>query len=151
MSKLSLRSGRKKFQPRCRWRISECALYWVATAEAADAGVQRVGQREVDDAGLAAEIDRRLGAPVGQFLEAAAAPAGQHISHGVARQRLVSLEFHHLVLPNLFVRRRNSSMIVESGSSSHRRFPSPIYRAPRLGRSAVALSPSRHSRRRRCS
>ena len=31
MSKLSLRSGRRKFQPRWRWRISECALYWVAT------------------------------------------------------------------------------------------------------------------------
>ena len=31
MSKLSLRSGRKKFQPRCRWRIRLCALYWVAT------------------------------------------------------------------------------------------------------------------------
>src|ERR1700709_1959226 len=31
MSKLSLRSGRKKFQPRCRCRISECALYCVAT------------------------------------------------------------------------------------------------------------------------
>jgi hypothetical protein len=31
MSKLSLRSGRRKFQPRCRWRIRLCALYWVAT------------------------------------------------------------------------------------------------------------------------
>ncbi len=31
MSKLSLRSGRKKFQPRWRWRIRLCALYWVAT------------------------------------------------------------------------------------------------------------------------
>src|SRR3954462_10361722 len=31
MSKLSLRSGRKKFQPRCRCRIRLCALYWVAT------------------------------------------------------------------------------------------------------------------------
>ncbi len=31
MSKLSFRSGRRKFQPRCRWRISECALYCVAT------------------------------------------------------------------------------------------------------------------------
>ena len=31
MSKLSLRSGRKKFQPRCRWRIRLCALYCVAT------------------------------------------------------------------------------------------------------------------------
>ena len=32
MSKLSLRSARKKFQPCCRWRIRLCALYWVATA-----------------------------------------------------------------------------------------------------------------------
>ena len=31
MSKLSLRSGRKKFQPRCKWRIRLCALYCVAT------------------------------------------------------------------------------------------------------------------------
>jgi hypothetical protein len=31
MSKLSLRSGRKKFQPCWRWRIRLCALYWVAT------------------------------------------------------------------------------------------------------------------------
>jgi hypothetical protein len=31
MSKLSLRSVRKKFQPRCRCRIRLCALYWVAT------------------------------------------------------------------------------------------------------------------------
>ena len=31
MSKLSLRSGLKKFQPCWRCRISECALYWVAT------------------------------------------------------------------------------------------------------------------------
>jgi hypothetical protein len=31
ISKLSLRSGRKKFQPRCRCRIRLCALYWVAT------------------------------------------------------------------------------------------------------------------------
>ena len=66
-------------------------------ADAADAGIERVGQREIDDARLAAEIDRRLGAPVGQFLEAAAAPAGQHIGHGVARQRLVSLELCHLL------------------------------------------------------
>ena len=31
MSKLSLRSGRRKFQPRWRWRIRLCALYCVAT------------------------------------------------------------------------------------------------------------------------
>ena len=32
MSKLSLRTGCRKFQPRCRWRIRLCALYCVATA-----------------------------------------------------------------------------------------------------------------------
>src|SRR6266404_4812140 len=32
MSKLSLRSGRKKFQPICRCRIRLWALYWVATS-----------------------------------------------------------------------------------------------------------------------
>ena len=42
--------------------------------DAADAGVERVGQREIDDARLAAEIDGRLGAPVGQFHQPAAAP-----------------------------------------------------------------------------
>ena len=32
MSKLSLRTGCRKFQPRCRCRMRLCALYWVATA-----------------------------------------------------------------------------------------------------------------------
>jgi hypothetical protein len=32
MSRNSLRSARKKFQPRCMWRMSEWALYWVAMA-----------------------------------------------------------------------------------------------------------------------
>ena len=47
-------------------------------ADAPDAGVHAVRQREIDDAELAAEIDRGLGAPVGQVLEPAAAAAGQH-------------------------------------------------------------------------
>ena len=49
--------------------------------DAADAGIERVGEREIDDARLAAEIDRRLGAPVGQLHQPAAAPAGEHIGH----------------------------------------------------------------------
>ena len=55
--------------------------------DAADAGVERVGQREIDDARLAAEIDGGLGAPVGQLHQPAAAPAREHIGHGVTRQR----------------------------------------------------------------
>ena len=50
-------------------------------ADAPDAGIERVGQGEVDDAGLAAEVDRRLGAPVGQLQQAAAFAAGEHIGH----------------------------------------------------------------------
>ena len=52
--------------------------------DAADAGIERVRQREVDDARLAAEIDGGLGAPVGQLHQAAAAAAGEHIGHRVA-------------------------------------------------------------------
>ncbi len=52
--------------------------------DAADAGVQRVGQGEIDDAELAAEEHGRLGAHVGQFEQPAAATAGQHIGHGLA-------------------------------------------------------------------
>ena len=70
-------------------------------AEAADAGIERVGEREIDDARLAAEIDRRLGAAVGQFLEAAATAAGQYIGHGIARQRLGPFQVCHFYPPKL--------------------------------------------------
>ena len=53
-------------------------------ADAADAGIQRVRQREIDDARLAAEVDRGLGAAIRQLLQATAAAAGQDIGHRVA-------------------------------------------------------------------
>ncbi len=77
MSKLSFRSGRKKFQPRCRCRISECAWYWRRHRRGGGCRVERVGQREVDDARLAAEIDRaawRAGRSVPSGALAAARP-----------------------------------------------------------------------------
>ena len=87
-------------------------------ADAADAGIERIRQREIDDPRLAAEIDRRLGAPVGQFLQAAAAPAGQHIGHGVAGQRLRSslsaIRLPPKTVPSIHP---SSSMIVASGGS----------------------------------
>src|SRR5690606_33240734 len=43
--------------------------------------VQCVGGREVDDARLAAEIDGRLGAAVGEIVEPRAAPSREHIGH----------------------------------------------------------------------
>ncbi len=88
-------------------------------ADAADARIERVRQREVDDAGLAAEIDRRFGAPVGQLLQPASAAAGQHVSHRVARQRRIP--FFQGTLPRHRCRAAlqapvsSSSQIVASG------------------------------------
>ena len=62
-------------------------------ADPANAGIERVRQREIDDPRLAAEIDRRLGAAIGELVEPAAAAAGEHIGHGVARQRLFDVSF----------------------------------------------------------
>src|SRR5690606_29804618 len=50
-------------------------------ADLAQARVHAVGQREIDDAELAAEIDRRLAADVGEVHQAAAAPAGKQQHH----------------------------------------------------------------------
>ena len=55
-------------------------------ADAADAGIERVAEGEVDDAAFAAEIDGGFGAIVGQFLQARAAAAGQDVGHGAARE-----------------------------------------------------------------
>ena len=66
--------------------------------DAADARVHRIGQREIDDARLAAEIDRRLGAPAGQLHQPAAAPAGEHEGECGTREGLVPHGLHG-VLP----------------------------------------------------
>ncbi len=63
--------------------------------DAADAGVERVRQGEVDDAGLATEEHGRLGALVGQFEEPASPATGQHIGHRIARQRRLARQIHH--------------------------------------------------------
>ena len=68
-------------------------------ADAADARVQRVREREVDDPGLAAEIDRRLGPLVGQLHQAAAAAAGEHIGHGIARRAAPDVRMFSAVVP----------------------------------------------------
>ena len=47
--------------------------------DAADAGIDGVGKREIDDAGFAAKKHGGLGAPVRKFQQPAAAPAGQNI------------------------------------------------------------------------
>ena len=52
--------------------------------DAVDAGVERVRQDEIDDARFAAEVDGGLDAAVGQFHQASATPARQHIGHRLA-------------------------------------------------------------------
>ena len=51
-------------------------------ADAADAGIERIGERKIDDARLAAEMDRGLGPPLGELEQSAAPAAGEHIGHG---------------------------------------------------------------------
>ena len=55
--------------------------------DAPDARVERVRQREIDDARLAAEIDGGLRAPFGELHQPAAAAAGEHVGHRRARER----------------------------------------------------------------
>ncbi len=62
--------------------------------DAADAGIQRIGQREVDDPRLAAKIHGRLGAAVGQLHQSAATASCQHISHRVTSERGINYDTH---------------------------------------------------------
>ena len=66
-------------------------------ADAANARIDRVGQGKIYDAGLAAEIDGRLGAPFGQLGQPRAAATGQHIGHCFTCQGL-SAPVGHLIL-----------------------------------------------------
>ena len=86
MSKLSLRSGRREVPAALQVTDQAVGLVLRGDRDAANAGVERVRQREVDDARLAAEIDRGLRAPVGELEQAAAPAAGEHVGHGVARE-----------------------------------------------------------------
>ena len=55
-------------------------------ADAADAGVETVGERKIDDAELAAEIDGRLGATVGEVHQPTAPTTRQDERHRTVRQ-----------------------------------------------------------------
>ena len=57
-------------------------------ANTPDAGVDAIGQREIDDAKFAAEIHRRLGAPVGQLFQTRTASTRQHQGDGAAHQHV---------------------------------------------------------------
>src|ERR1017187_6035426 len=64
----------------------------------ADSRVHRIGKGKIDDARFPAEINRRLGAPVGKFQKPASPPARKNESKGMARKRFV-YDGGHLILP----------------------------------------------------
>src|SRR6185437_7070144 len=64
--------------------------------DAANAGIESVRQRKIDDARLAAEIDCRLGPLVGQLQKPAAAAARENERQGMPRQRLVCNGTHFI-------------------------------------------------------
>ena len=70
-------------------------------ADPADPGIQRVGQCEIDDARLAAEKHRRLGAPVSELHQPAAAAARQHIGHRGPGDRSAFRDGQHGVAPQV--------------------------------------------------
>ena len=74
-------------QPMRMWRLSESDLYCVAMKMRRRPGVDAVAQREVDDAVRPAEVDRRLGAFLGQRIEPLAGAAGEHDDEAVVEQR----------------------------------------------------------------
>ena len=53
--------------------------------------IDAIAEREVDDLQLAGERHRRLGAPIGELHQPAAAPTGQHQRVGALRQRVQAL------------------------------------------------------------
>jgi hypothetical protein len=55
-------------------------------ADASDARVDAVAEREVDDLQHAGKGHRRLGTPIGELLQAAPAAAGQHQGMGAMSQ-----------------------------------------------------------------
>ncbi len=98
--------------------------------DAADARVQRVAEREIDDARLAAEIYGRLGTAVGEIVEARAASPRQHIRHRLACQRRWGPIVCHC---SLLAR-------INPGRISKTALPAAARRAPRK----PASSPSPH-------
>ena len=61
-------------------------MYCVMTPMRRMPEFMQLDKREIDDAELAAEIDRRLGAAVGQILQSAATPSCEHQRHGAPGQ-----------------------------------------------------------------
>src|SRR5215471_14473882 len=75
--------------------------------DAADSGVDRVGECKIDDARFPAEIDGWLGTFVGQFQKPAATTARENECKSVARERLV-FYCAHFILPRVVSSSRES-------------------------------------------
>jgi hypothetical protein len=99
-------------------------------ADAADAGIERVGQGEIDDPALAAEIDGGLGAHIGHFHQPAAAPPRQNIGHRVAGQRLFITSFHEVFSQKPELRCQIRKSLSQAAARGNQRLPQNPYSRP---------------------
>ena len=60
-------------------------------ADAPETGIDAIGKRKVDDAEFAAERNCRFGAPIGQLMQAAAAPAREYQRQRIVRDAAVKM------------------------------------------------------------
>ena len=74
-------------QPMRMCRLSDSDLYCVRDEDSPQSGIDAVAEREVDDAVRPAEVDRRLGALLGQRIEPLAGAAGEHDDEAVVEER----------------------------------------------------------------
>src|SRR3954470_17127270 len=94
-----------------------------------DVRVEAVRQNEIDDAELAAEEHRRLGAPVGQLLEPAAASAGEDQRDRPAREAFLNAgrRKHSFLLLSL-LGREPPGILKSTLRRRHRAGCVPVYR-----------------------
>ena len=117
--------------------------------DAPDAGVERVRQREVDDARLAAEIDGGLRAALGQLQQPAAAAAGEHVGHRRARERGRVGYLVHCFVSVRLASRGAARVIPRLRRGRARGCRAAAARASR-GRGSRDSRPGSRTRRRRC-
>ena len=137
MSKLSLRSARRKFQPRVQVADQAVRLVLRRDADAADARVQRIGQREVDDARLATEDTRRAwrGGRSAPSAGCRARPPARRPWSRAPSGDWEGLHFHLLALPAAL---QPVKITLASGGSDRR----SEYGLPNQGRASAETSPN---------
>ena len=99
------------------WRLSDSDLYAERDEDPAQAGVDAVAEREVDDAVGPAEVDRRLRPLLGQRIEPLAGASRQHHYDDVVQHGSSALQDH--------ARRRPVAPAMQQQANTSRTGPGP--------------------------